>query len=223
MRLLILGSTGPTGLILCQQALARNHTLTLYTRSPFKLPSSLTSSPSVSVIQGELSDTELITSSVHSSDAVLSTIGSYPNQPSKTVLTELYTRMVGAMQTSPSNKRVIFTSPPNISNDMDGDKPWLSKFLAGPTYAKLRGWANVYADAESTATLFKATQGINWTMLRVPILINGCQNNEGKVHLGYYGDEEMTGTLRREDLARIMLYELENPKWVGKMPLLCSL
>lgn len=223
MRLLIFGSTGPSGTILCHQALRRGHALVLYTRSPTKLPSSLTSSPHVQIVKGELADVGLFTSCLRDTEAVLSTLGPVPHQESSSLFTTFYAHLAGAMQAT-GVKRLIFTSPPNIRNDKDGEKPVLWRVLSGPAYAWLRGWTKGYEDVESTASFFKGRpDGIEWTMLRVPVLVAGSAETPAPVHAGYYGDKEMTSRLKREDLARCILDELDEPKWMYQMPLLCSL
>lgn len=47
---------GPSGLEFCNAALAEGHQLTLYVRSPDKLPASVASSGKVTVIEGALED-----------------------------------------------------------------------------------------------------------------------------------------------------------------------
>ncbi len=56
--ILVLGGTGACGIIFARAALRNGHTLTLYVRSPSKLPSDLSTNLKVNVIQGELGDNE---------------------------------------------------------------------------------------------------------------------------------------------------------------------
>ena len=56
--ILLLGGTGLCGTMFTQAALEAGHELTLYVRSPSKLSSSLRTHAQLSVIQGELDDTE---------------------------------------------------------------------------------------------------------------------------------------------------------------------
>lgn len=56
--ILLIGGTGSCGLIFTQAAIESGHFITLYVRSPSKVPSNLSSHKSVAVIQGELDDEE---------------------------------------------------------------------------------------------------------------------------------------------------------------------
>jgi uncharacterized protein YbjT (DUF2867 family) len=54
--ILLLGATGLCGVIFIRAAVEAGHTLTLYVRTPSKLPADLSNHASVKVIEGELSD-----------------------------------------------------------------------------------------------------------------------------------------------------------------------
>jgi len=56
--ILLLGGTGICGLIFTRAVLAEGHKLTLYVRTPSKIPSDLSSNSNLTVIQGELMDAE---------------------------------------------------------------------------------------------------------------------------------------------------------------------
>jgi NAD dependent epimerase/dehydratase family enzyme len=56
--ILLLGGTGICGLIFTEAALRARHTLTLYVRTPFKIPPELSSNSNLNVIQGEFDDEE---------------------------------------------------------------------------------------------------------------------------------------------------------------------
>ena len=75
MHLLILGGTGPCGIQLIQQALEVNHTVVIYARSPQKLPAHTSASPSVTVVEGQLTDKEKLSAAMSGVHAVLSALG----------------------------------------------------------------------------------------------------------------------------------------------------
>ncbi len=54
--ILLLGGTGVCGTIFTRAALSAGHTLTLYARTPSKIPSDVSSHPHLHVIQGEFGD-----------------------------------------------------------------------------------------------------------------------------------------------------------------------
>jgi hypothetical protein len=56
--ILLLGGTGICGLLFTRAALEAGHQLTLYVRTPSKIPTDLSSNPHLTIIQGELGDGE---------------------------------------------------------------------------------------------------------------------------------------------------------------------
>lgn len=56
--ILLLGGTGICGLLFTAAALEAGHNLTLYVRTPSKIPAELRSNGKLSIIQGELGDVE---------------------------------------------------------------------------------------------------------------------------------------------------------------------
>lgn len=58
VNILVLGGTGPTGLALIREALARGHTVVIFARSPHKIPEDISTNPSVIVVPGSLEHEE---------------------------------------------------------------------------------------------------------------------------------------------------------------------
>lgn len=56
--ILVLGGSGICGLVFTEAALEAGHKLTLYVRTPSKIPAELSSNANLNVIQGELGDVE---------------------------------------------------------------------------------------------------------------------------------------------------------------------
>jgi len=48
-KILVLGATGPTGLLILKKALEHGHAVTAYVRSPSKIPDDLKSNPNLTV------------------------------------------------------------------------------------------------------------------------------------------------------------------------------
>ena len=74
-------SPGQSGIDFAREALARNHTLTLYVRSPGKLPQDIKDNASVKVIQGGFdADLETIRPAISGgAEAIVSTAGPIPS------------------------------------------------------------------------------------------------------------------------------------------------
>ena len=56
MHILLLGATGPSGLVFLEEALRSGNEITIYARSPQKLPEDVRNNSQVHVVQGEFSD-----------------------------------------------------------------------------------------------------------------------------------------------------------------------
>ena len=101
MHVLILGATGPSGLLLVQESLAAGHTVVLYVRSPQKLPEDIRANPSVTIIEGQLDDKEALSRALEGVDAVLSALGPPVKQgvvyPSGTPIAHGYLVLMDAM------------------------------------------------------------------------------------------------------------------------------
>jgi putative NADH-flavin reductase len=88
MRLLLLGCTGSTGILVAREALRvfQGCTLILYARSPDKIPEDLSSHQCVIIVQGELNDPGSLEKALEGADAVVSTLGPSTN-PTKVIVT----------------------------------------------------------------------------------------------------------------------------------------
>jgi uncharacterized protein YbjT (DUF2867 family) len=75
MRILVLGGTGASGILLIREALAHSHTVVVYARSPDKLPEDIVKDTSVVIIKGDLSDAETLSKAMEGVDAVVSALG----------------------------------------------------------------------------------------------------------------------------------------------------
>jgi nucleoside-diphosphate-sugar epimerase len=56
--ILLLGGTGLCGTVFTHAALEAGHTLTLYVRTPSKIPSNISSNPNIHIIPGDFGDAE---------------------------------------------------------------------------------------------------------------------------------------------------------------------
>ena len=106
MRLTVFGATGKTGLLLCEQALAKGHKVTAYARDSSKL-GGLQSR--VRVIKGTLDDAGSIGEAVRGADAVVSALGTVDRKPN-TVLSDATRRILQAMEDEGTARFTAITS-----------------------------------------------------------------------------------------------------------------
>ena len=123
MQILLLGGTGPVGILFLRQALERNHTVVVYARSPDKIPLDLREHASVKVIRGSLEDTNLIRQafSVEGGiDAVVSALGPPVTgfHPKDAPIARAYERVIEVMK-GKGVKRIIVLGTASIADDLD--------------------------------------------------------------------------------------------------------
>src|SRR5437667_52896 len=74
VHLCIFGGTGPSGRCVIEEALSRGYTVTVFARNLSKIPKSITSSNSVTVVRGTLTDRAALTQAIRASDGIIWTI-----------------------------------------------------------------------------------------------------------------------------------------------------
>ncbi|KAF8594703.1 NAD-binding protein [Ceratobasidium sp. AG-I] len=223
MRVLILGGTGPTGLLLIRKALAAGHTITAYARNPSKLPEDISSHKSVTVVKGELTDEASLRHAIRDVETILSVLGPnsfsfhIPGTTPDTPLANAYSLIVRLMkEPGVTCKRIILLGTLSIPDP--ADKRSLATWSLIQAI-KLIAYA-AYWDIVSIGETFKKEgEGIEWTIVRVPMLTDA--ESEETV-AGYVGDEKMGLSLSRIGYAAFCTNELTRREWVGKAPALSS-
>ncbi|EIM91884.1 uncharacterized protein STEHIDRAFT_88565 [Stereum hirsutum FP-91666 SS1] len=240
--LLILGSTGACGQLLVETLLDIPHskspnfppgswhtpnpalpTLTLYLRTPSKLPTTFSTHPNVTLVEGTLTpaDEAKLTSAMTGVSAVLSAIGPSVKEGPDTPIAEAYKVVLHAMRAS-GVKRLIALGTPSITDEKDGFSLVYKAMVHGiALYAP-----NAYKDIVKVGEVIRgANEGvesgkeIEWTIVRVPALTS---SNNKEVVAGYIGDGKTGATLARAGFAAFVAGELRAGEWIREAPLLTS-
>ncbi|KAF8846936.1 NAD(P)-binding protein [Acephala macrosclerotiorum] len=226
--ILLLGGSGICGLIFTRAALEAGHTLTLYVRTPSKIPEDLSSNTRLSIIQGELGDEEgLKKAAACGADVFISFAGPTLGRREGTPITNAVKILYPALLSTKTYKRILILSTASYTapEDRASLKWWVAincyiKVIGGDTYTEIRGMA------EETVSL---GEKISWTLFRVPLLRGEKLDDDwNKGELGveacYVGDRKGRDGLflDRGRLARWVLGELDEGKWVGCSPLVSN-
>ena len=107
MKLLIIGGTGGTGQQLIKQALEQGHSLTVLARHPEKIK---IVNPHLSVIKGNVLDTEKVQEVVAGQDAVLSALGHKRFFIKTNILSEGTSNIIHAMEKHKVSRFICITS-----------------------------------------------------------------------------------------------------------------
>nr|VWP02567.1 Kinesin motor protein [Ganoderma boninense] len=220
MHILVLGGTGPCGIQLIQQSLELNYTVVVYARSPQKLPAEISANPSVTIVQGELTDAEKLSSAMQGVHAVLSALGpavtNGPFHPSNTPLAHAYALIIETMKQQ-NVKRLIALGTLSMKDEHDK----FSLVVAGMVTAVATLARSAYKDVVAIGETIRAAdpQELVWTIARVPLLTD---NEDRSVVAGYVGDGKVGIRLGRPAFAAFVLGELEHNEWCHKAPLISS-
>ena len=219
MHVLVLGGTGPSGLLLIQEALDAGHTVVVYVRSPQKLPDSIKSNPSVTVAEGQLSDKAALSKALDGVDAVLSALGPPVKQgityPSNTPIAHGYAVLLETMKER-GVTRLIALGTPSMKDKLDKFSIKFATLVAGVSLFA----HNAYKDVVAIGETIRAEHGdLQWTIARVPILTSAEERN---TVAGYIGDGKVHTTLSRAGFAAFCVEQLTSDAWLNKAPLVSS-
>ena len=157
MKLLIVGATGNTGREVLDLALARQHRVTAYVRSPQKITRA---DSELRVVRGDPFDLAALAKALEGQDAVLSTLGLPPRQalrPSN-FMAESAASIVSAMRTAGISRLCILSAAVLFPGK-------------GVQYAFFKWLLQHHArDLEALETVVKASDS-EWTIARPPRLV----------------------------------------------------
>ncbi|KAK7468627.1 hypothetical protein VKT23_003131 [Stygiomarasmius scandens] len=222
MRLLILGATGPVGILLTREALdtLKDVSLVLYVRSPEKIPQDISSNTAVTIINGQLSNLELLSQAMEGVDAVLSALGPSvkkgPFHPSGQPLAHAIENVIQIMHKH-NIKRLIVLGTASITAPEDKFDIRFQALVTGVAV----GAHNAYKDVVAIGENIKKENDLDWTIVRVPILTN---KEVKEVVAGFIGDGKVGTTLARVGFAAFVVTQLqmESSQWIRKAPMICT-
>ena len=222
VHLCVFGGTGPSGQCVIEEALSRGYTVTVFARNPSKLPTSITSSNSVTVVRGTLTDRTALTQAIRGANAVLSALGPSLSVSTAirgirnhtTPLTDGYKLILDVMKEEGVDRLIALGT---VSNHAEQDG-W-SLVTWGMVTAVWIFLHSAWKDVVEIAKAIQSSDGIIWTIARVAKLTSG---EGGNVKAGYIGEQGTKVLLARKDLGKWYLDELEQRKWTYQMPVIYS-
>ncbi|MFI1212795.1 NAD(P)-dependent oxidoreductase [Streptomyces sp. NPDC020802] len=205
MRITVFGGTGPTGLLLINQALAEGHDVVAYARTPAKLPSH----QRLTAIQGQLDDASAIGEAVRGSDAVLSVLGPGTNKAEIPPLVSGYRSIIAAMREHGVD-RLVALGTPSITDPADRRELKVGLMVTG-----IRKFQPMAYDAIVRIGQTVRDSGLKWTIVRVPLLTNGPKT--ATVNVRAVGDKG-GARLSRTNAAAFLLQQATDSTHIGAAP-----
>lgn len=210
MRIAVFGATGPTGRLLVAQALEEGDTVSALVRNPAKLR---ITNERLTVVTGELTDTDAIEKVVAGADGVISLLGQGRPVKGKPI-TRGTQNILSAMQKL-GVSRIVAVATASAKDPRD--VPSLRSRLAiGFARTFMR---DAYDDVTATAKAIRESDR-DWTIVRPQLLNDGPKN--GHVVAGYLGDGVNGTYLARANAADFMLRQLRNASYSRQAPVVSN-
>src|SRR5437868_14905976 len=196
VKLFVIGATGRTGREVIQQALARNHHVTAFVRSPASLP---LKNERLSVLKGNAMDENQLFRAIQNHDAVLSTLGPREVFKPTSMLHDSAVATTRAMNRSGVKRLVVLSAAahfPGIPNR-------IASFIM----------RNHMRDSLAMEEIVQSN-GLDWTIARPPRL---TQEDYTTYRSRERAAPKMGFTVSRKAVAAFMLDAIEQKKHVRKI------
>jgi len=218
MRFLILGATGPSGILVVQKTLELypEATILIFARSPDKLPQDIAQNSAITIVKGELTDLDVLSTAIQGVNVVLSALGPLTTHPPGNIIATFYSHLVDIM-TKHNIKRIIVLGTPSISDSKDKFNFIFKLLTAAVRFLAPNAYLDIVAIGEVIRTKGDA---LEWTIVRVPVLTN---KESEEVVAGHIGDGKTGTYLSRKAYAAFTVHEVENMEWINESPLISSI
>jgi putative NADH-flavin reductase len=198
----IFGATGPTGREVLRQALERGLNVQALARNPSKLEMT---NPKLSILQGDVLDTNVVDRVVQGSDAVIVSLGGKPGDKIRPL--ETGTKHIVAAMKKHGQKRLIVVTSLGVG-DSAGQAGFLFEKIIVPLFLK----------AEFTDKLAQekvvASSGLEFVIARPGSLTNDAA--KGSYEAARKLRSGSPAKISRADVAHFCLEQLENNTWLGQ-------
>jgi putative NADH-flavin reductase len=196
MRVVVFGAAGRTGRLVVEQALEKRHNVTAFVRRPDSLAEQL---PALRVVVGDALDQGAVDAAVSGQDAVVSAIGGSSSQPDE-VCSQSIERIIHAMRQHNVGRLLCITTADDV------DSGFLFEKMVKPLFLR-----HVFADkAAQELAIYKS--GLDWTILRPPILRDGPRTGAYRLAIGV--TPKGGWRVSRADVAEFIVRELGRKDYV---------
>jgi putative NADH-flavin reductase len=195
----VFGASGKIGTHVVDQLLTAGHHVTAYVRNPTKLATS--ANPSLTVVQGELSDAARISEAVTGADAVISALGPTLKRGAKgTPVADGTRNIVDAMETA-GVTRFVGLATPAISDPRDGPtiKGKVLRLMPRLTMPN----ALVELDGMTDAV---RRSDLDWTIARITRPTD--KPSKHTTRAGFLGRDKVGMAMSRADIATFLIGQL---------------
>ncbi|NDJ88136.1 MULTISPECIES: NAD(P)-dependent oxidoreductase [Mycolicibacter] len=209
MHVTVFGATGAIGKLVVPNLLIAGHAVTVYVRTPGKIPESWRCG--VDTVVGEMSDAEAIDTAVSGADAVVSALGpSMSRKATGLPLVEGVTNILAAMKRH-DVRRYVGNGTPSVLDRRDAKT--LQTRMIGLTARTLLPRAHQELLGMSALIM---NSGLDWTIVRFIAPRDGAA--KGIKHQGFFGTDKIGFTVRRADIAAFTAAQVDTDKYLNAAP-----
>jgi uncharacterized protein YbjT (DUF2867 family) len=203
MKILLFGSTGPSGKCLVTQALQQGHTVTAFARNPANVTEK---HPNLKVVRGDILDPASIDAAMDGQEAVLCVLG-VRKLKRNTILSDGTKSIMDSMKRRGIRRFVCMTSL-GVGDSAD-QMPWFFKHVIMPLILK-----KIFADKEIQERYIRES-GLDWIIARPSRLTNGPQTGVYQEWVGA-APNGLRNKISRNDSVDFMLKSLTAEKYLRK-------
>jgi putative NADH-flavin reductase len=197
MKVLVVGAAGRTGGLLAERALRDGHTVTALARDP----SRVTPRAGLTAMRGDVRDPADLAAPMPGQDAVVVALG-VRGRGATTVFSEGVGNVVAAAQAA-GVRRLVVMSSAGLST---GALPFVQRQITRLVASRIYG--EIHADLARMEAVV-ASSGLDWTILRAPMLKDGEPTSTYQVSVG--GHLGKAATVARADVADWIVRNLAEP------------
>lgn len=199
MDVVVFGAAGPTGRLVCKQALDAGYCVRAVTRRAGPFP--LEGAEQLRVVRADVLSGQGVDEAVAGADAVLSVLGAPYQRRAVSVYSAGTRSIVAALRTRGLGRRLVV-----VSSGLTFPPPrgfgWFADSIVFPFLRSVPG-RTLYADMRRMETYLHGCDDLDWTVMRPGRLTNGPASAY-RLDL----DHPSQGTTSRADLAAAMVAEL---------------
>jgi putative NADH-flavin reductase len=215
MKVTVFGANGDSGKEIVKSLVENGHSVVAAVRR-LDTMTSTTASESVQVVQYDFSDASSVKSAMQGADAVISAIGTGKFRAAREATT-LYrdaTRAIRKAMRECGIKRVIVLSSGGVDEEYH-QLPWIYSNIIR------RYIMNTYIDMARMETVLEESDDLDWTSVRLTYLLEGKSQPDLAVADRGFGDRKRpSGKIHFVDVGKFVAKEVEENKWVKKMPVI---
>jgi len=205
MRIIVFGSTGGTGRLLVEKALASGHSVTAFARNTSLIPQR----PNLRIVEASVFDPAAVAQATAGHEAVLSALGGRPWR--RTPICAPAIRNVTAAMAKHGLRRIVAISTLG-AGDTRAHVGWFARNVLFGLVLR-----SEVADKEHMERHLSATD-LDWVVVRVGTLTNGAAQK--RFRAADDGTIRGMGKIARSEVADFMIAQLDSDAWLRKRPVI---